>query len=86
MLNTDKQSLKIVHSIVEYMVIPKYRKTKIGKRVAFEIFNKYRGNWIIEPSLNSQKAYLFWKNVISDYTNNNYQFKEEMFIFNNSIY
>ena len=81
MVNKYTQIVQDGHSIAEYMVIPKYRRNKIGKNVAIELFNKYKGNWEVTPSLNSQKAYLFWKNVIEDYTNNNYEFKNGIFIF-----
>ena len=83
MVNTYTQIFEDGHSIAEYMVIPKYRRNKIGKQVAIELFNKYKGNWEVTPSLNSKKAYLFWKNVIEDYTKNNFKFKNGIFIFTN---
>ena len=83
MVNTYTQIFDNGHSIAEYMVIPKYRRNKIGKQVAIELFNKYKGNWEVTPSLNSKKAYLFWKNVVEDYTKNNFKFKNGIFIFTN---
>ncbi len=83
MVNTYMQIYKSGHSIAEFMVIPKYRRNKIGKTVAIELFNKYSGNWEVKPSLNSAKAYSFWKSVIENYTNNNYKFENEIFTFNN---
>lgn len=64
MVNTYMQIYDSGHSIAEYMVIPKYRRNSIGKMVAMELFNKYRGNWEVKPSFNSKKAYLFWENVV----------------------
>ncbi len=81
MVNTYTQIVNNGHSIAEYMVIPKYRRNKIGTTIAMELFNKYKGNWEVSPSRNSKQAYLFWKNVIEDYTNNNYEFKKGIFIF-----
>ena len=83
MVNTYTKIFDKGYSIAEYMVIPKYRRNKIGKKIAIEIFNKHKGNWEVRPSLNSERAYLFWKNVVEEYTNNNYQFKDGMFIFTN---
>ena len=83
MINTYTQIFDNGHSIAEYMIIPKYRRNKIGKKIAIELFNKYKGNWEVKPSLNSNKAYLFWENVIKDYTNNNFKFKNGIFIFSN---
>lgn len=83
MINKYMQKYKEGHSIAEYLVIPKYRRNKIGKQVAFEVFDKFPGNWEVEPSYNSEKAYLFWKKTISEYTNNNYKYEDEIFMFNN---
>lgn len=83
MVNTYVQIFDNGHSIAEYMVIPKYRRNKIGKKTAIELFNKYKGNWEVKPSFNSNKAYLFWKNVVEDYTHNNFEFKDGIFTFTN---
>lgn len=85
MVNEHVQMCYKGHSIAEFLIIPKYRKRGIGKKVAFEIFDKYLGNWEIKPSFNSVKAYSFWKKTVVDYTNNNFEYKENIFIFNNSI-
>ena len=63
MVDTYMQIYDNGHSIAEYMVIPKYRRNRIGKTVAMELFNRYRGNWEVKPSFNSKKAYLFWEDV-----------------------
>lgn len=83
MINKYMQKFEDGHSIAEYLVIPKYRRNKIGKKIAFEIFDKYPGNWEVKPSYKSEKAYLFWKNTIEEYTNNNCRFEDGIFLFNN---
>ena len=83
MINTYLQKFKDGHSIAEFMVIPKYRRNKIGKNIAYQIFDMFKGNWEVSPSLNSEKAYLFWKNTIENYTNKNYKFEDRLFLFNN---
>jgi len=82
MVNTYVEKCSKGHSVAEFMVLPKYRRNKIGKKVAFEIFNRHKGNWEIKPSYNSEKAYLFWENVIKEYTTNNYKFEDGIFVFN----
>jgi predicted acetyltransferase len=57
MINTYMQVFESGHSIAEFMVIPKYRRNHIGEKVAFELFDKYRGNWGISPSCNSDSAF-----------------------------
>ena len=83
MINNYMQKCEVGHSIAEFMVIPKYRRNKIGKKVAIECFNLYKGNWEVSPSRGSNQAYSFWKNVIDDYTNNNNEYIDGIFVFNN---
>ena len=83
MVNSYVQVFENGHSIAEFMVIPKYRKNHIGKKVAFELFDRYRGNWEVSPSYNSCSALFFFFIVIKDYTSNNYKFENDSFLFNN---
>lgn len=81
MINTYVQKCDSGHSIAEFMVIPKYRRNKIGKKAAIECFEKYEGNWEVEPSYGSEKAYLFWRNVINEYTKFNNVYSDGIFQF-----
>ena len=83
MINTYMQKSDNGHSIAEFMVIPKYRKNKIGKEIAIKCFNMYKGNWEVSPSIGSEQAHIFWKKVIDEYTNKNNKFLDGIFIFNN---
>lgn len=83
MINSYMQKCDNGHTIAEFMVIPKYRRNKIGKRVAFKVFDMFKGNWEVQPSYQSEKAHLFWEKTISEYTTNNYIFDDEVFIFKN---
>ena len=75
-------------SIAEFLIMPNYRRNHLGKKVAFDIFNKHKGYWEVEPIPNSNQAYLFWKKTIEEYTKNNYTIKKEneseIFIFENN--
>ena len=57
MVNTYMKVFESGHSIAEFMVIPKYRRNHIREKVAFELFDKYRGNWEISPSYNSNSVF-----------------------------
>lgn len=81
MVNQYMQKSKEGHSIAEFMIIPKYRRLKIGKRVAIDLFNMFKGNWEVEPSFESKTAFTFWKSVIDEYTKNNNIFEDGIFIF-----
>ena len=81
MVNQYMQKSGDGHSIAEFMVIPKYRRLKIGKRVAKELFDIHKGTWEVKPAYGSSIAYSFWKNVIDEYTSNNNKFEDGIFIF-----
>ena len=73
--------------IAEFLILPTYRRNHIGKKVAYDIFEMFKGDWEVQPMENNPIAYSFWKNIINEYTNGNYITKndgiEDVFIFNN---
>ena len=81
MVNQYMQKSKDGHSIAEFMIVPKYRRLKIGKRVAIELFNMHKGNWEVKPSYGSVVALAFWKSVLDEYTQNDNTFEDGIFIF-----
>lgn len=87
MVNENLKFQQNGKSIAEFLIMPKYRRHHIGKKVAYGIFDKFKGNWEVQPMENNPIAYSFWKNVINEYTNGNYTIKndetEDIFIFNN---
>jgi len=83
MINKYVQKVKAGHSIAEFMVIPKYRKRHIGKKVAFECFDMFSGFWEVSPSYGSESAYQFWSKVVNEYTNGKNKFEDGIFIFEN---
>jgi predicted acetyltransferase len=85
MVNENLKFNKSGKCIAEFLVIPRYRRCHIGKRVAYDIFNMYDGLWEVQPMENNPAAYAFWKNIINEYTNGNYEIKndgvEDVFLF-----
>ena len=83
--------LKVPHKckaqcIAEFLVLPKYRRCNIGKRVAHLIFNMYDGEWEVQPMENNEGAYMFWEKTIAEYSNNNYikhkiEKEQDVFVF-----
>lgn len=58
--------------IVEFYVIPAYRKKMVGKNMAFAVFDKHPGLWQVRQISGHELAKIFWRRVIGDYTNENY--------------
>lgn len=83
MINTYVQKTDSGHSIAEFMVLPKYRRKKVGKTAAIQCFEKHSGNWEVSPSYGSEQAYLFWKHVIDEYTDRRAHFADGIFSFSN---
>lgn len=68
----------------EFMVLPKFRRNKIGKKAACACFERYPGNWDVSPAYGSRRAYLFWENVIDEYTGKHNQYEDGIFLFSQS--
>ena len=50
----------------------KYRKEGIGKQAAFYLFDLFPGTWEVAELETNLPAQIFWRKVISEYTDNNY--------------
>ena len=78
------ENLKVVdngHSIAEFLVLPNYRRSHVGRKAANLVFDLFDGNWEVEPIANSDGAHKFWHNVIKDRTNGNFKKIDSVFIF-----
>ncbi len=61
------------HSVAEFFVMKKYRRLGIGKRAAFLLFDMFQSEWHIAQEHNNLAAQTFWKSIVKEYTNNNFQ-------------
>jgi|694.fasta_scaffold29711_8 predicted acetyltransferase len=66
------ESIDGYSEIVDFYVVPAYRKKMVGKNMAFAVFNKHPGPWRIRQISGSEVATKFWRRVIGEYTNENY--------------
>ncbi|MBS4176852.1 GNAT family N-acetyltransferase [Bacillus sp. FJAT-49731] len=55
-------------SIAEFFIMKKYRRSGLGKSVAKDIFRLHKGNWVVFQMEKNERAQLFWRNVIKEYT------------------
>ncbi len=87
LVNENLKFNKSGKCVAEFLIMPRYRRNHIGKKVAYDIFEKFKGDWEVQPMENNPIAYSFWKNIINEYTNGNFITKndgiEDVFIFNN---
>jgi predicted acetyltransferase len=69
----DESKTDPVRSIAEFFILRKYRHHGIGKEVAHRIFDMFPGQWSVAQVENNQPAQAFWRKVISEYTQGNFQ-------------
>jgi predicted acetyltransferase len=60
-------------SITEFFIMRKYRRQGVGKQVAIEVFLRLPAKWEIQVIEQNFPAQVFWRSVISEYTQDKYQ-------------
>ena len=66
------------HQISEFFILRSYRGRGFGKKFATLIYTTHLGQWRVCQLKNNVPARLFWKNVILEYTNNNFTEQESL--------
>jgi predicted acetyltransferase len=59
-------------AISEFFIMRKYRKHGVGKVVAFSMFDQFSGKWEVHELESNIPSQLFWRKVISEYTQGQY--------------
>ena len=67
--------------IAEFFILNEYKSKGLGSFMAKNLFDLHKGNWEIRTLLKNKSAQTFWRKIISEYTNDNY---EEKYIRNNT--
>lgn len=57
-----------VFDIAEFFVIRRYRRSGVGQRAAFLLWNRLPGKWIVRVSEGNPGAIAFWAAVITEFT------------------
>lgn len=70
-----------MNEIAELFVLNKYRKIGAGTFMANKMFELYRGKWEVRTLIKNERAQKFWRNIIRNFSNNNF---EERYIRDNS--
>ncbi|WP_078544112.1 GNAT family N-acetyltransferase [Litchfieldia alkalitelluris] len=66
----NNQNQQSFFSIDEFFIVKKGKG--IGTFVAHQLFNQFKGTWIITQSKNNYPAQAFWRKTITEYTNNSH--------------
>ncbi|PUA34569.1 GNAT family N-acetyltransferase [Paenibacillus elgii] len=62
-----------VYSIAEFFVMKKYRRHGVGREMAFDLFNRFPGQWEVAQMEENEPAQTFWRRIIDEYTKGSYQ-------------
>ena len=64
-------------TIAELFVMRKYRRAKVGKIAAKQIFSLFKGEWVVKVLNVNAGALPFWRKVIDEYTGGNFCYHPE---------
>ena len=58
--------------ILEFFVLRRWRRRRIGWNAALRLFGSFRGPWRVRELPSNQAAVAFWRTVINSYTEGNF--------------
>lgn len=73
LVKTIAEKNKQYFSIAEFFILKKYRKKGLGKQVAFQVFDLYKGSWQVFQLNQNVPAQIFWHKVVSEYTGGSFK-------------
>jgi predicted acetyltransferase len=60
-------------SLEEFFILRKFRRSGIGRRAAYEVFDRFPGRWQLSQTANNRVAHAFWRRIIDDYTGGKFE-------------
>jgi predicted acetyltransferase len=54
--------------VVEFFVLRRHRRSGVGRRAAFLLWDRFPARWIVRVAEGNQRAVHFWENVITEYS------------------
>jgi predicted acetyltransferase len=61
---TDPEDL----DVAEFFVLRRYRRSRVGRQAAFQLWNRMPGHWIVRVSQGNHRGLPFWHAIIAEYT------------------
>jgi len=78
-------------AVAEFYIQESHERKGYGRKLAEHVFTQHTGNWEVAVSLKNKSALVFWKQVVSSYTDDKFikkrkdSFRGYGFIFNSEI-
>jgi ribosomal-protein-alanine N-acetyltransferase len=72
-IDKNGSEASIDFNMAQFFILARFSGQGVGRHVAFECFKQFRGTWEVMVMLQNQSAYQFWKRIISEYTQNQFE-------------
>ena len=80
MVDAQLAGFAIVHRIEDgdfdmeqFFVLRNFRRSGVGREAAHSLFREFTGYWTVEQITSNKVAQVFWRGVISEFTNGDYK-------------
>jgi Predicted acetyltransferase len=73
LINKIGSSQDVDWNVGEFFVISKFQGKGVGRHVAEQVFNQFPGTWETTQIPENKAAIDFWKDVVNNYTNGNFE-------------
>jgi len=60
-------------NMAQFFILRKFKRHGLGRHVAQTMFSRYPGTWEVMVLPGNEGAYRFWRNIITEHTNSNFQ-------------
>ncbi|MGQ3887832.1 GNAT family N-acetyltransferase [Legionella sp. CNM-1927-20] len=61
------------YNMAQFFIIRKFKGLGLGRQIAFKCFNQFQGRWEVFVMPGNEGAYRFWRKIVGEYTNHNFQ-------------
>ncbi len=61
-----------LYDVGEFFVLGKFQRLGVGRRIVHKLFKKFQGSWRIRQIPENIPAVNFWRKVIGEFTNGNF--------------
>lgn len=84
-VNKEGSDSEIDFNMAQFFILRKFKGQGVGRYVAKQCFDKFRGKWEVMVMPENVGAYRFWRATIKNYTNDNFtEYTRDIAHFNNS--
>lgn len=71
-LEMPDEEIGVDYELVEFFIMPPYRRQGMGETVALRLFDQFKGYWALTIVETNEDALHFWRTVLARYTDNQF--------------